>query len=309
MEVPTLAPLKALKVNPSSITHWVAEAQATLQRGMALARADPKESVTQGGATKAAPTQTGEGAPSPRKGEAHESDGAKVPSVAEATEIGAPRVSEAEATEAGVPRTAEAAAAGAKAPATTEATMVKAGAPGTTEADVIAARLSAQEVEMKAAKASVAPLAKEATALGKVLAGQLGVEQSAHQLMKGALDEALKVVEAFRTEAVVWRGKAEELEAEVTRAAEASIMVQAVLETEIREHDTLKGATCTTYEALEVEGAISDGYVLPDDDEEADEAVTKLIEAVEGPGMVLAKLFEDEVVPPPPFADAGGPEP
>ena len=45
--------------------------------------------------------------------------------------------------------------------------------------------------------------AEEATASGKALAGQLGAEQSAHQLMKGALDEALMVVEASWTEAVV----------------------------------------------------------------------------------------------------------
>ena len=45
--------------------------------------------------------------------------------------------------------------------------------------------------------------AGEAMASGKVLAGQLGVEQSAHQLMKGALDVALKVAEASWTEAVV----------------------------------------------------------------------------------------------------------
>ena len=53
--------------------------------------------------------------------------------------------------------------------------------------------------------------------------------------------------------------------------------------------------------------AISD--VLPDDDEEADAAVTKLMEAVEGPGTALATLFEEEVVPPLPSADAEGPEP
>ena len=41
--------------------------------------------------------------------------------------------------------------------------------------------------------------------------------------------------------------------------------------------------------------AISDGYVLPEDDEEADEEVNKLIEAVEGPGTALASLFEEEV--------------
>ena len=51
--------------------------------------------------------------------------------------------------------------------------------------------------------------AGEAIASGKVLARQLGAEQSAHQLMKGTLDEALTVAEASRTEAVVWRGKAE----------------------------------------------------------------------------------------------------
>ena len=55
--------------------------------------------------------------------------------------------------------------------------------------------------------------------------------------------------------------------------------------------------------------AISDGYVLPDDDEEADAAVTKLMEAAEGPGTALVMLFEEEVVPPLPSADAGGPEP
>jgi len=54
--------------------------------------------------------------------------------------------------------------------------------------------------------------------------------------------------------------------------------------------------------------AISDGYVLPDDDEEANTAVTKLMEAAEGPGMALAMLFEEEVVPPLPPADARGPE-
>ena len=47
--------------------------------------------------------------------------------------------------------------------------------------------------------------AREAMASGKVLAGQLGVEQSVHQLTKDALDEALTIAEASWTEAVVWR--------------------------------------------------------------------------------------------------------
>ena len=55
--------------------------------------------------------------------------------------------------------------------------------------------------------------------------------------------------------------------------------------------------------------AINNGYVLPNDDEEADEAVAKLMEATEGLGTALAKLFEEEVVAPPPSTDAGGPEP
>ena len=37
--------------------------------------------------------------------------------------------------------------------------------------------------------------------------------------------------------------------------------------------------------------------------------VTKLMEAAEGPGTALATLFEEEVVPPPLSANAGGPKP
>ena len=84
----------------------------------------------------------GEGAPLPHKGKGRESDGAEVSSVAEATEVEARRVSEAEATD-------EVVAAKVEAPEPIEATMAGARAHGTTEA---------QEVEMKAAEASVAPL-------------------------------------------------------------------------------------------------------------------------------------------------------
>jgi len=51
--------------------------------------------------------------------------------------------------------------------------------------------------------------AEEATASGKALAGQLGAEESAHQLTKGALNEALAAVEASQIEAVVWKGTVE----------------------------------------------------------------------------------------------------
>ena len=44
--------------------------------------------------------------------------------------------------------------------------------------------------------------AKEATASTKAIVGQLGAEQGAHLLKKGALAEALKVVEASQVEAL-----------------------------------------------------------------------------------------------------------
>ncbi|XP_066323232.1 uncharacterized protein [Miscanthus floridulus] len=147
VEVPTLAPLKVLKVNPGSTAHWVAEAQATLQHGATSARANPKEPATQGGAAEAALTQEGEGAPPPCDGEARGSDATEVPLAAETTRTEVLRVSQAGATEATTPRTIEATAVGigalttaeatmaeARAPETTEATMAEVGAPGTTEA-------------------------------------------------------------------------------------------------------------------------------------------------------------------------------
>ncbi|XP_066354825.1 uncharacterized protein [Miscanthus floridulus] len=269
--------------------------------------------------------------------------------------------------------------AGAEALGTTEAMMAEAEAPGATEADVIAAKPLAQEVEMKAAEASVAPLsrddpegeplftledvaedgrwdtfeqyhqlaewsrrtalsvvaddlpsvaqsaevenlhlrcanakaeaataqeqvaplaawvkeleeelarvagdrdasrswAEEAMASGKVLAGKLGAEQKlgreASRVAEASRVEAQRLkekaeasrveaqhwkekAEASRVEAQRWKEKAEELEKEVTQVAEASVAVQAVLETEIGEHDALKSPAHSAYEALEVEG-------------------------------------------------------
>ncbi|XP_066316069.1 basal body protein 10-like [Miscanthus floridulus] len=280
----------------------------------------------------------------PREAKACESDGAEAPSVADTTEGGieASRTSEAEAMEAGAPRTAEADVAGTRAPETIEAGVAGTGAPKTTKAEVagagvIAAKPVAQEVEAEAGQASippsvqgppllqesarelesarsvkvedlrlryadmkaepamaqeqVAPLAtrvkeleeeltlmagdrdvfwsraEEAMASAKALAGQLGVEQGAHLLAKGALAEALK------------------------GALHAGVKCALAI---ISSH----------YAGVDLE-AVSDGYVLPG----ADEEVAKLIESAEGPGIVLAKLFEEVVVPPPPSADAGDPEP
>ncbi|XP_066374824.1 uncharacterized protein [Miscanthus floridulus] len=73
----------------------------------------------------------------PREAKARESDGAKAPSVAEATkaEAEAPKTSEVEAMEAEASGTTEAGVAEAGAPRTTEAEVAEAGAPGTTEAE------------------------------------------------------------------------------------------------------------------------------------------------------------------------------
>ena len=54
--------------------------------------------------------------------------------------------------------------------------------------------------------------------------------------------------------------------------------------------------------------AVSDSYVLDEDDEEAEKEVMKLEEAAEAPCTALASLFEAEVVPPTPSTDAGDSE-
>ena len=60
------------------------------------------------------------------------------------------------------------------------------------------------------------------------------------------------------------------------------------------------------YAGIDLE-AVSDGYVVAEDDEKAKEEVLKLVEVAEAPGTALARLFEEEVVPPTPSVDAGDP--
>ena len=60
-------------------------------------------------------------------------------------------------------------------------------------------------------------------------------------------------------------------------------------------------AIVSSHYAVNLE-AVSDGYVLSEDVEEADVEVAKLMEVVEAPGIALASLFEEEVVPPVPAA-------
>ena len=51
--------------------------------------------------------------------------------------------------------------------------------------------------------------AEEAMASTKAIAGQLGAEQGAHLLTKGAVAEALKVAEASQVEVLAWKKKCE----------------------------------------------------------------------------------------------------
>ena len=96
-----MAPCKALKVSTSSTAQQAAEAQAIVQRGAALTGADLEGPVAQEEAPRAATEQTEEEGPTPRVVEAHESDRARAPPVAEArSEAMAPGTSEAEVVEA-----------------------------------------------------------------------------------------------------------------------------------------------------------------------------------------------------------------
>ena len=47
---------------------------------------------------------------------------------------------------------------------------------------------------------------------------------------------------------------------------------------------------------------------MADDDEKAEEEVMKLVEAAEAPSTALARLFEEDVVPPTLTTNAGDPE-
>ena len=95
-----MAPRKALKVSASSTAQQAAEAQATVQRGAASARADLEGPIALEEASGAATEQTEEEGPTPRVVETHESDGAGAPPVAEAgSKAEAPGTSEAEMVE------------------------------------------------------------------------------------------------------------------------------------------------------------------------------------------------------------------
>ena len=96
-----MASRKALKVSAGPTAHQAAEAQTAVQPDVGSAGTDLKRSVVHEEAPGAATEQIEEEGPTPHVVEAHESDGAGAPPVAEAgSKAEAPGTSEAEMVEA-----------------------------------------------------------------------------------------------------------------------------------------------------------------------------------------------------------------
>jgi len=91
-------PRKALKVSASSNAQWAAEAQTTVQRGVALAGANLEEPVAQGEAPEVATERAAEEAPRTSEAEGAEARALEV----EVPSVGAPGTIEAEVVEASV---------------------------------------------------------------------------------------------------------------------------------------------------------------------------------------------------------------
>ncbi|XP_066323911.1 uncharacterized protein [Miscanthus floridulus] len=132
-----------------------------------------------------------------------------------------------------------------------------------------------------------------------------------------------------REQAIPLAAQIKELEEELTRVAsewdtfksrakEAAASAKAIARVGEGVHERLWGALHTGVKrALAVVSshyadidlkAVNDSYILAEDDEEAEEEVMRLVEVAEAPGTTLAKLFEEEVVPPTPSTDASDPE-
>ncbi|XP_066316350.1 uncharacterized protein [Miscanthus floridulus] len=231
--------------------------------------------------------QAGEEGPTPHEAEALELGEAKAPSITEATKgkVEAPRTSKAEVVDA-------------RAPKTTEAEEAEAGAPGTTKAEAAEAGLG-----------TVEPVAKDVETEGKELANAKATSTV----------EQLALTSSEGLSALVWSTARTTCEAlEVTGVESGSSLGSCLIALSGRVHERLWGVLHTgvkhalaivsshyTYIDLK---AVSDGYVMAKDDKKAEEEVMKLVETAKAPSTVLAKLFEEEVVPPTSTAEAGDPE-
>ncbi|XP_066324342.1 uncharacterized protein [Miscanthus floridulus] len=234
----------------------------------------------------------------PHEAEALESDEAEVPSITEATEgeAEALRIPKAKVADTGAPRT-------------TEAEVAKAGAPRTTKAKAVEAGLGAvepmaQNAEMEAGQALVLPAVQD-----PLPSQESAREVEVHSISSDDISWGKEVVDAKAASTVEQPALTFELEKEVTWVAKASVVVQAVLKGVL--HTGIKRALAIVsshYAGINLE-AVSDFYVMADDDEKAEEEVMKLVEAAEAPGMAPAKLFEEEVVPPTLTIDTSNPKP
>ncbi|XP_066311437.1 uncharacterized protein [Miscanthus floridulus] len=234
-KAPTLVPCKALKVSTSSTARWVVEVQAAIQRGTTLARVDPKEPVAQGEATEAATKQAGQEAPMPREAEAHESDEAEAPLVAEATkgkesarEVEVHSISSNDTSWGKEVVDAEAAST-AEQPALTSGEGSSA-LIWSAEVEDLRLRYADMKAEVATAREQATPLAARIKELEEELTRVAG-ERDTFRSWAEQVEASVK--------AVAGQLGRSRLEKEVTRVAEASVAVQAVLEAKIREHNVL----------------------------------------------------------------------
>ncbi|XP_066337087.1 basal body protein 10-like [Miscanthus floridulus] len=187
----------------------------------------------------------------------------------------------------------------------------------TASAKATAGQLGAEQSEHQATKVALAEATKAAEASRVEVSAWKGkaedLEKEASQAAEAsvaaqaALDVEVREHEALRSAV---RSACEALDVEEVQSASSLGSRLIALSGHVRER--LRGALHTgvkralavvsSHYAINLE-AVSDGYVLPEDDEEADAEVVRLLEAAEAPGTALAKLFEEEVVPPAPAAD------
>ncbi|XP_066384518.1 uncharacterized protein [Miscanthus floridulus] len=312
VEDPPLAPRKALKVNVSSSAHQAAEAQAGVQRGAASGGAISEEAAAQEKGAEAATERGEEEEPTPRDvaGLGAKEAGASIIAEAVEGEAGAPETSEARAVDAGA----------------TEVEMAEARAPGSVEAE-------AMEVETEQISNQADPEGEPVFALEDIAEGgrwdtleqyrQLAVRslQTAMTIMGRDLPdlkkEASQAAEASVTAQAALDAEVREHEAlhsavrtacealDVEEVQSASSLGSRLIALSGRVRERLQGALHTgvkralavvsSHYAINLE-AVSDGYVLPKDDKEADAEVVKLLEAAEAPGTALAGLFEEEEI-------------
>ncbi|XP_066380974.1 uncharacterized protein [Miscanthus floridulus] len=254
---PPLAPRKALKVNVSSSAHQAAEAQAGVRRGAA-----PGEAVSEETAAQEKEEQVEEEEPMPRD------------VVGLGAEAGASAVAEATEGEAGAPETSDVRAVDAEA---IGVAVAEARAPGSVETEAMESEHQATKVALsEATKAAEASRVEVSAWKSKAEGLEKEASQAAEASVaaQAALDVEVREHEALRSAV---RTACEALGVEEVQSASSLGSRLIALSGHVRER--LRGALHTgvkralavvsSHYAINLE-AVSDGYVLPEDDEEAD---------------------------------------